>query len=181
MNYNNYKFLSERSIYTSVSYTAISNDFSTINYVKENGQRISQPVNVDGNYYLSGYLEYFKKFKKSGVGMSAYSNFSKNRNTNFVNQDKNINNSNNISLGTRLSYEKEKKFEFAVSPSITRSFSKSSIRPDEITQYWTQRHYIDLTVFPLKKFEISTDMLIELRQKTDAFTDNNNVVRWNQS
>ena len=179
LSYNSYKFLSERSIYISAHYSPVINDFSTINYVQPNGQRLSKPVNVQGNYYLSSNIGYNIKLKKSGIRLSLNSGVSKNRNTNFINETKNVNKSNSLSLGTRISYEKEKKFEIAVGPRISRNYSVSSIRPDEPTKYWLQDHFADASVFLPKKFELGSDVTMNIRQKTDAFPDNNNAIRWN--
>jgi hypothetical protein len=179
VSYNNYKFLSERSVYASVNYSPVANDFSYVNYVQPNGQRLSRPVNVHGNYSMFGYMGYSKKIKKAGLRLHFSTDFSSNRNTNFINDVKNINNSNSITLGPGFSMEKEKKFEIYAAPRITRNVSKSSIRPDVVTKYWSQGHYVDVTIFLPKKFLLNTNANINLRQKTDAFPDNNNSTRWN--
>jgi hypothetical protein len=179
LGYNSFKFLSERSIYTSINYSTVMNDFSTINYVQPNGLRISQPVNVSGNYSLSYYLSYGKKFKKPSFRLRAHTDISKSRNTNFVNDIKNINNNNSIAFGGSISFEKEKKYNVFLMPGFRRNFSKSSIRPDVTTKYWTQEYMAEGSLMLPKKFEIASDVMFYIRQRTDAFPENNNSTRWN--
>lgn len=177
--YNSYKLLSNRSIYTSLYYNTTHNDFSNTNYVDALGRRVYQPVNVQGNYNMGGYLYYYKKLKKPDVRVGFDMNFSKNHNTNFINSLKNINNTFNLGVGPSLRFEKEKKFELTLNPRLSKNSSTSSIRPDEPTKYWTQDHYTSLTLFLPGKLEFNTDCTFNLRQKTEAFRDNNNAIRWN--
>jgi hypothetical protein len=177
--YNSYKFLSERSIGSRIQLTTTSNDFSTVNYVQPNGQRISQPVNVDGNYSLSLYSGYSKKFKKPAVRVRLHTDITKSRYTNFVNDLKNITNNNSIAVGTGFSFDKEKKYYLFLMPEVRRNFSRSSIRPDVTTKYWTQEYQVEGSLTLPKKFEFGTDVMFYIRQRTDAFPDNNNSTRWN--
>jgi hypothetical protein len=179
LSYNSYKFLSEREIYTSLNYSPVINDFSTLNYVAPNGARITQPVNVQGNYYLNAYMGYWKSFKKPKIRLGVNADASKSRNTNFINNVENINNNYRFGGGPRVYFEKEKKFEISLSPRMSYNVSKSSSRPDVKTAYWTQDHSVYATVFLPLKMQIRTDAEISIRQRTEAFRDNNNATRWN--
>lgn len=179
LSYNSYKLLSQRSIYTNVSYTTVSNDFSTINFVDQLGRRVSQPVNVQGNNNVRFYAYYYKKLKKPAMSVGFNINASRDHNTNFINTLKNINNSINAGVGPNIRFEKEKKYEFNYRPQISWTRSTSSIRPDEPTQFYTQEHNVYASVFLTKKVEFITDCTFSFRQKTDAFDRNNNVIKWN--
>ncbi len=177
--YNSYKLLSRRSIYASFYYNMAHNDISNINFVDDLGRRISQPVNVQGNYNYSSYLYYYKQVKKLNAQLGVDMNFNKYHNTNFINTLKNINNTFNFSFGPSITFEKEKKYDLSLRPRLNRHSSTSSIRPDAPTKYWTQEHQTSLTLFFPWKLEFNTDCTFSLRQKTEAFTDNNNAIRWN--
>lgn len=177
--FNNYKFLTQRNMYLNVSYRNVQNDFSTINFVDALGKRISQPVNVQGNYSINSYAYYSIKLKKPDIRLGLDLNFSKDRNTNFINQLKNINNSLNGTIGPRISFSKEKKFDISLRTGFTYTKSISSIRPDEPTRYWTQEHTAEVAVFLPWKIELNTDCVFNIRQKTDAFARNNNATKWN--
>lgn len=179
MGFNNYKLLSQRSIYMNFNYSVVQNDFSTINFVDQLGRRISQPVNVSGNYNIGSYFYYYKMLKKPAARLGFDGNINKNHNTNYINTLKNINNSYNLSLGPRISFIKDKKYDITLSPRVGWTKSTTSIRPDEPTRYWTQDHYADVTFFLPWKFEFNSDITFSLRQKTDAFDRNTNATRWN--
>jgi hypothetical protein len=177
--YNSYQLLTQSGFSSRIYFSTASNDFSTISYVRPNGQRVSQPVNVDGNRSLSLYASYSKKIKRPGFRLRAHSDITQSRNTNFVNDLKNVNNNNSLAFGGSISFDKEKKYYFFVMPGLRRNFSKSSIRPDVTTKYWTQEYQADGSLTLPKKFELGTDVMFYIRQRTDAFPDNNNSTRWN--
>ena len=179
LSYNSFKLLSERYIWASLNYSFIQNDFSTRNFVDSLGRKVYQPVNVDGNYNVNLYMNYSTKLKKSGVHLGFNVQGGKNRNTNFVNTEKNTTKSYNLGAGPSVSYEKEKKFRFWVNFNFTQNYSVSSIRPDVTTSYLTQEHRADVTVFLPWKFEFNSDVNFLLRQKTSVFDNNNNSILWN--
>ena len=179
LSYNTYKLLSQRAVYTSLNFSTTSNDFSTLNFVDPLGRRTSQPVNVQGNRSLSFYSYYSKKLKKPDMMIGANLELSSNRNSNFINALKNINNSINASIGPRFVFGKAKKYDFTYSPRINWTKSTSSIRPDEPTKYFTQEHFVYASLFLPMKFEFITDCTFSLRQKTDAFDRNTNAIKWN--
>lgn len=180
MRYNGYKLLSERGMYASVYFTATQNDFSSVNILDLNtGKRITMPVNVDGNYRSNGYFGYEKKIKKLGVFIGLQGQYNFNHNTNYVGELKNVNNSYTIGLGPQIRYRKEKKFELYASVSFNRNESKTSLRSDLVTKYWTTDSWFDMMVFLPWKMEVATYGSVNIRQKTSVFDKNNNVVRWN--
>ncbi len=75
-------------------------------------------------------------------------------------------------------YEKEKKYSlnFEFRPSYTNS--KSSVRPDVITKYWTIDNELATTIQLPKKFEFNTSLNYNWRQKTDVFGEDRNVFIW---
>ncbi len=178
-NFNNSKLLTQRYIYASLSYNMTSNDFSTINFVDALGKRISQPVNVNGNHSMSGFAQYFVKIKKPDARVGIYMNASEIYNTNYINAIKNLNKSFNLSAGPFLYFQKDKKYEISLRPSFTRTRTTSSIRPDEPTKYWTQDHNIYGLVYLPWKMQLNQDVTFSIRQKTDAFDRNTNVIKWN--
>lgn len=178
---SNYKLLTQRNMYVSLSASTVQNDFSTINYVDALGRRVSQPVNVQGNYSLSSYAYYSIKVNKPDVRLGLDLDLSKNRNTNFINTLRNINNSLNGGISPRISLRKDKKFDLTLAPRFSYTKSTSSIRPDEPTAYWTQSHSAYASVYLPGKIQINSDCSFNIRQKTDAFDRNTNSIRWNAS
>jgi len=180
LSYDSWKFLSERSIYADINFTATQHDFSTFNTMDlSTGRKISQPVNVDGNYNGRGYFWYGRKITKWGLRLGFNGRFNLNHNTNFIDGSKNENNSYSFGGGPSLSYYKEKKFSFWLEASFNRNNSTTSLRSDLVTRYWTQEHNADVNVFLPWKFEIGSNCNFNFRQKTSVFDKNNNAIKWN--
>jgi len=178
ISYNNFKILSESGIYASMSFSTVQNDFSSMTTIK-NGTRITQPVNVNGNYNMSGWLDYNKKVKLIDAQVGPSINFNKSRNINFIDGLENTNNNYSVGFGINVWKQKEKKYQFSLRPELRFNESKSSLRKDVVTKYWTQEYEADLTVFLPWKLEIGSDVSVNIRQKTDDFDKNNNVVKLN--
>ncbi len=179
--FNMYDFLSGGGLWTNISYRFTQHAFSTRDFVDSLGRRIYQTVNVEGNYSINNYFDYHFKIKKPGIDVGLGYNFRKQLNNNFINGLKNTVNSMSIGPNFSLGYNKEKKINFNYRAEISYNFSKSSIRPDVETKYWTQVHSVSLGVFLPWKFELNTDIDFNLRQKTDVFDQDQNVTSWNAS
>jgi len=62
----------------------------------------------------------------------------------------------------------EKKYSFSTTSAYGYSFSVSSINPGASNHYWTQRQYVQLSIFPIESVTISTGIHYDWRQKLDA-------------
>lgn len=180
VNYRTFKFLSERSIFTGFHYSTTQNDFSSMNLIdRKTGKKTYQPVNVNGNYSVSNWSNYMKSIKKLGVAVGGVAQFNINRNYNYIDDLKNRNDNFSFGIGPTISIRKDKKYSIWIEGRFTRYNSKSSLRPELVTRYWMQEHYIDGTVYLPWKLEINTYFQVNLRQRTSAFEKNNNVYHWN--
>jgi hypothetical protein len=179
ISYNSYKLMSERSIWGAVNFTAVQHDFSTNNIIElSTGRKISQPINVDGNYQSNGYLNFQRKVTKWGLRLGAGVNYNLNHNTNLINGQANENNSYSYGAGPMLSYNKPKKFGIWLNTSFSQNISKTSLNSSVVTRYWTQSHNVDLWAALPWKLELGSDCEFNLRQKTSVFERNNNSIKW---
>ncbi|NII28946.1 outer membrane beta-barrel protein [Pseudoflavitalea sp. X16] len=178
LNYNSYKILSESGIWASINFSTVQNDFSSRTSIKD-AKRVTQPVNVNGNYNLSGWFDYDRKIKKLKLYVGPALNFNVGRNVNFIDSLENTNNNRSLGGGIRLRYEIEKKFSITVRSGINLVKSKSSLRPDVVTEYWTQEHEVWANVSLPWKIDLNTECEFNFRQKTDVFDRNTNAIRWN--
>ncbi len=176
LSYNSYKPLSGRSIYLSMNYSYTFNDFANYDEVDKLGRKIYKWVNVDGNQSLSGYLYYNFKIKKLNLDIGQSLNSGYYRSANFINSLANTNITNSINYDLNLSYEKEEKYEFELSPTISYNHSISSLRRDVVTQYFTYTLFGSINLFLPKKFEFMVDAQWNVRQQTEVFKNNNNTV-----
>ena len=179
LSYNNYKVLSERSIYVGSYFTFTNNDISSTYTIDSKGKRTTQYINVNGNYSGSIYAGYNIKIPKTKFRIFLRPEASINNNNNYVNGLQNL--TKNYSVGSTfgIRYYKEEKLNFDIAANPTYSKSTSSISTVAGTHYWTYDYTFNGSVYPVKKLEIGTDIDFNLRQKINAFDKNNNVIVWN--
>ncbi|MEO7313313.1 MAG: TonB-dependent receptor [Chitinophagaceae bacterium] len=179
LSYNDYKVLSDRSIYTSIGFSPTSHDFGTLDVIDSVGRKTYQTVNVDGNYRINFNIYSGFKWAKPDVRIGLSGNGNISRNNGFLNGLKNVHN--NTSFNFNLSFDKnvDKKYDLSIRNELGYNISKSSIRPDVVTKYWTYEPTLDIGVELPWKIQLNTDINYSWRQKTSVFDNNNNVVLWN--
>jgi hypothetical protein len=175
--FNDYKTLSHRYLWTSVSFSTTENAISSSQFI-DGAKSTTQYVNVDGNYSANGYGGYGFKIKKIDLNMHVSVDFNTNHINNFVNNVRNVSDNNSYTLGTSFSFDKEEKYEFRLQPGITLNDNKSTISTFT-NNYWVFNTEFSGEIQLPKKFEISTSLDLMKRQETAVFTSNNNVVKWN--
>jgi hypothetical protein len=123
-----------------------------------------------------GYWFQIKKINLN-LGFNGGTNFS--QYNNILDGDKNTNYNRNVNLYMNIYYYKEKKYEFSMRPGATYNYSRSSLRPDVITRYWTSESNVEASIFLPWKLEFNSTATFYLRQKTDVFTNTPNNTKWN--
>lgn len=177
--YNDYKVLTGRYIWSSVSFTSVNDAISTSQDIV-NGVYTTQYINVNGNYNGWAYMNYGFKLAKTGIRIGGHVNPSIARVNNIINGQKNTNDNNTYSGGLEFNYEKEEKWEFSFSPGIAYNDNKATISAYS-TSYWSSSSDASVSVKLPSKFRVSTDVDMMFRQKTKVLTGNNNVIKWNAS
>lgn len=181
LNYNSYKPITGRSFYISMSYTFTDDDFSSRSYVDDYGRRVNQTINVDGNQFFYFYSNYFFRIKSLGIGLSSGLNGNAGTNINYVNDQKNVNNTQSISFGPDIFYEKEGLVDVGLRTDFNFNRTTSSLRPDNITTYWIYRYEPYVEFMLPYKIEVSADCAFNIRERTSDFDRNLNTVIFNAS
>jgi hypothetical protein len=183
LSYNNYKVLTSRSIYLNGSVTATDNAISTNTIVQTSpdsaGKRITQYVNVHGNYSMNMWMGYWFQLKKLKVNMGLQGGADISQFNSILDGEKNTNYNRSFNLYYNVGYYKEKKLEINFRPGATYTSTWSSQRPDVVTKYWTSETNLDGTVTLPWKLELNTSVTFYLRQKTDVFANTPNTTKWN--
>jgi hypothetical protein len=179
LNFNNYKVLSERSIYIGTNFTFTKNDISSSNIIDKFGRRTTQYLNVNGNYSAGLYGGYYIKIPKTKIRVYANPSANISQNTNFVNGLKNITQSTNLSARIGAYAFKEKVYEVSISATPSYNQSKPSISSVAGTHYWNYVYSFNGNYVLPGKLEIGSDIDFNFRQKINAFDNNNNVISWN--
>jgi hypothetical protein len=186
IDHNSYNFLKELWMYQSVSFNQTSNAFSshrTLNLL--NGKTITQPVNINGNYRISGWGGMGFKLKKINTYFNLNLNVNYNRyaeilttirgssNTTITNYSRNA----GAGLGFNLSKTKDKKYDIGISNNIdyNRNITTQLNTPN---RYFTNTLRFDGTVYYKKVWSLSSSYEFYARQKTTQFNGLNNNL-WN--
>lgn len=177
---NDYKVLSERSIWFNVNFNIIHNDFGTYDKIDNLGRKTYQTVNINGNYNSYANLYYYFKWKKPDIRLGFNISGNINKNNNYVNGLANTNNSQRISMGPAISKDVDKKYSISLNNNWSYNTSKSSIQSGTITKYWASHTELNGTAYLPWQIELSTDINYDWREKTTLF-NNNNVLLWNAS
>lgn len=176
---NNFEVLKNRGYYASINYNFVDNAISNSQTTDSIGKTIYQYINTKGNYNFYNYISYNTNIDAIDAQLYLDLDITANKNNNFINGKKNETKNNNYGLRFSIYKFKEKKYDIYLSNRINYTTTTSSIRPDIITQYWTGGFDVDLTITLLKKWNINNSIETNLRQKTELFSGNNNLIVWN--
>ncbi len=178
-NFNDYKVLSGRYMYINSGINLVDNAISSSTNLDTEGKRTSMFINMDGNYNYYSSAGFWMQFKKISMNVNSYLFYNGGKNNNLVNGIKNTNNYSNLGLRLGVGKSKEKKYNVNLEfgPQLTQS--KSSVRPDVITRFWTASTELNGMIYLPHEFEISNELSYNYRQKTDVFGEDRNVWLWN--
>jgi len=178
---SDYKVLKSRSISFNVNYSKTENAISNSSFVDNQGRRINQAINVDGNYSFNARVGYGFEIIPS-LNLNFDIGPRKSRFANRVNGIDNITENIATSYSINAGYWGDKWINFWFQGNANQNKSTTSIRPDIITQFWSYAAYGNLQ-FKLKKIKTYIDVNIDanIYQKTAVFADQRDVYIINAS
>ena len=100
--FNSYKPISGKYVWSSVNYSSTNNAFANSVTYDSLGRTVSQTVNVNGNYNIGAYIGGGIPFFSRVLSVSPSANGSYNSYSSFINQQKNITKTLNVSGGLTL-------------------------------------------------------------------------------
>lgn len=175
VNFNSWQMLKQRGYYLWGYISTVSNAIVTNQRTDITGKTINQYINMKGNYNGRVGFGYNVKFKKPDFNLSAGLDYNTSRYSSIVNGVTNTTDNNAPGLRLNFYKYKEKKYSFYYGSNFSYNFAKSSINNSFTTNYWTQEHNLGANITLPWKFEINADANWNIRQKTNLFTNNNNV------
>lgn len=180
-NMSDSKVLTNRNLwgYGNISFT--ENAFSNKSSVDSLGRRVTQTVNVNGNFNYQVGFSISRQIKFLKLEISFDPRISGSRNVSFVNERENITKSIRPSAGIGVRKWIEKKMSVDISYNAGFNHSTSSINPQAVTEYWIQN--VDL-YFDYKfkhGWSLNTNYSYNYRQKLSPTDRSNNAMIWNAS
>jgi hypothetical protein len=179
INYYSFKAMTNNNIYARINYSFNEAAISTSSFTDSIGRRITQFINVNGNYSLSGNIDYGFKWKKPDININLNGSLNQNRNLSMVNSQMNTTNSGNYTAGFYIGKYIEKKYDLSVNGSVTYTISNSSIQTNISVRYWSYTFSPNIDYFLPFKMQVHADLGYTFRQKTSAFDNNTNVALLN--
>jgi hypothetical protein len=178
---SDYKVLKSRSISFNVNYSKTENAISNSSFVDNQGRRINQAINVDGNYSFNARVGYGFEIIPS-LNLNFDIGPRKSRFANRVNGIDNITENIATSYSINAGYWGDKWINFWFQGNANQNKSTTSIRPDIITQFWSYAAYGNLQL-KVKKIKTYIDVNIDanIYQKTAVFADQRDVYIINAS
>lgn len=184
--HNSFNFLKELWTYQSVNFNQTTNAISSSRTINlDNGKTITQPLNLNGNYSVSGWGGLGFKLKKLGGYFNLNANVNYNRNAEVLTTIRNsssntiTNYSRNTSagLGFNINKSKDKKYDLGLSNNIdyNRNITTQLNTPN---RYFTYTARVDGTIYYKKVWSLNSSYELYTRQKTKQFTGLNNNL-WN--
>lgn len=177
--FTDFKILSERYLFLGSRVSFIENNITNSYSIDALGKRSTKYINTDGNYNLQIFGGLNLKIKNTKLRFGAGPVIGIYQYTNYVNNIKSVTNTSNLAARFNLSASDPSKYQWRLDYRPGYQISKSSISTAATTKYWTHQISLDGYYVLPAKFEIGSDVEVNLRQKTKTFDRNNNVVLWN--
>jgi hypothetical protein len=176
--YNSFKVLTGTYTYMGGGFSFVQDAISKAQTINESGQRMYQYINVNGNYNGHFYGGAGFNFKKIDLRISFNTNINMSHTNNYINGAKNVSENNSFSFGPEFNYDKEKRFNFSYNPSVTFNHNTATINANT-TDFWNYNQTFEGNYTLPHNFEIGSDVEWVIRQKLNAFDNNNTMFRWN--
>ena len=179
LGYTNYQVLNERYMLLS-AYLVQTSDMITSSYqVDSLGRRIYQAVNTDNAIGISFGSAYSIKIPNTSVRIAFgpslnYSNYS-----NYINGLKNIAPTTNILFRLNMKMAKRDYYDFFATIIPSFNWSTSSISSASAIKFTNYNFKTGGSLTLPAKFELGTDININLREKVNKYDVNNSVVLLN--
>lgn len=179
LGYNFYNVLKEKNMFFNLGMGVVDNAFVQSSVIDASGKRTYQTVNADGSFNVNLYSDYGFKIKgfswRLGVGPSL--NF--NRRVEFINNIKNINSTKSYGLRFSANTYKPEKQNVWISADLNWNDSKSSVNSVANADYWSINLHGNGSKTIAKKWDIGSDINLQMRQKDPRFPQNNSFTTWN--
>ena len=176
--YNFYNVLKEKGMFTNLRFGFTDNAFVQASFVDSSGKRTYFTVNADGNYNINFNSDYQFKIKgfswRTGVGPG----FNFNRSVELINGVKNINSTKSYSVRINTSTYKPEKYNAWLSAGFSWNDSKSSVNTSANAQYWSVNLNGNGSKTFAKKWEVGSNVSLQMRQKDPRFPDANSFTTW---
>ena len=185
LNYNDYIMNHQRAIMTFVNFSITSNSIANKTTLLENGKRLTQPENVNGNW--NGNIGFMFNTAIDSAGyfnVNTFTNLSYNHNVGFVSVDRNKDSersvTNSMGIGERLaaSYRNDW-LEIELNGSLNYSRNRSEIQTNNNLDTWQFSYGGMVGITAPWGTALTTNMNMQSRRGYADASMNTNELIWN--
>ncbi|MCC9136097.1 TonB-dependent receptor domain-containing protein [Pontibacter silvestris] len=148
--------------------------------VLEEGQQLTQSVNLDGYWNVRSFFHYGKPVNFISSNIGVHGNIGYTRTPGLNNGELNYTSSPNFGLGITLSSNISEKIDFTVSTNSTYNIVKYSLQPEQNSNYFLQNTSLKYNWIFWKGLVYRTELNHQLNSGLSAGYDNSYLL-WNMS
>lgn len=174
-----YKAVTGRSIRVGALFTTATNDFNTLSQIDNQGRRIYQTINVNGNHSYRAWFSYGRNLKLLNLNVSLQPQIYGDRYNNYINGLRNTTKVFSFTPNLWISGYFNKKLDIQTSYNVEFRHTVSSINPGISTNYKLFGIYAHVDYAPGNGWKFLTGYSYNVREKLSANDRNNDAMIWN--
>jgi len=179
MNFNSFKPITGNNFWSGFNADFTNNDFSDSTVYDNLGRTLTKPVNVNGNYSMSGWLGISKPFFSKVLEIDPNINASYSSNTNYINDQQNITTTASFAGDIEVQVEYEE-FTLNVFGNYEYNVPKSTLNPVSSKPYVSQSYRAEITWELPGGIQLETDADYIINSKRSQGYNINYLI-WNAS
>ncbi len=146
-----------KNIFATINANIVHDDISNAITLLSNGTQITQPVNLNGAYNISGFFNYGFQVKKPKSNLNFTTNFTRSKTVSLINGAKNNTHNNTIGESIRWTTNLKDKFDMNVSFTPTYNTASHSVQPNQNENYFSHTAMIEGTYYTHSGWILSSD------------------------
>lgn len=180
LNMSSINIYTQNNLFAFISYSQVNDAIVTSDVIKQNGSRVSAPVNANGNFFLIGNVSAGFPIKKikSRVDFGLSGNVF--RNMSFVNGDKNAIDNYSITPNIGYQFSIDTTIDIGLTARINFNTAKYSLQPQLNNKFLQQVYGFDMTNYLPGGLVLNNSLDVTINSgRSDGF--NTTVPLWNVS
>ena len=146
-----------KNIFATINASVVQDDISSAITLLSNGTQITQPVNLNGSYNVSGFFNYGFQVRKPKSNLNFTTNFTRSKTASLINDAKNNTLNNTIGESLRWTTNLKDKFDMNFSFTPTYNTASYSVQPDQNEKYFSHTASVEGTYYTHSGWILSSD------------------------
>ena len=180
LNYIKFDQFSFSSLFAYINARYTRNDIINQTIIDDQFRRITNPLNVDYNFNLSGNISYSRPIRPLGMKFRANTNLTYGRSILFINEIQNISNRYSARVGLTLENRDKEKWDIQAGVNLTDNITTFSENTDRNQTFFNQRYNGVLRYNPTETWSLRTDIRVNVFDQ-QSFDSGQTIPIWSAS